>query len=63
MSSIHDDLGLLADADFTDLDPAFLDAIAGGSGGTECCVNPYVTATPIPDGTRYTPDCNGYRDC
>lgn len=64
MRSINESLELGADDALADLDPAFLDAIAGGSGGEECCVNPYITTESLPGGgTRYTPDCHGYRNC
>lgn len=51
--------------DLMELDPEFLNAIAGGSGGDECCPNPRISGTCYPGGGCTTPviDCSDWRSC
>lgn len=64
MKSILEDADLLAGMDLMDLDPEFLNAVAGGSGGQECCVNPQVTTYQNGSTVMYGVDCmGGHRPC
>lgn len=51
--------------DILDLDPELLNAIAGGSGGDECCANPRVSMTCYQGGGCTPPvvDCSDWRSC
>lgn len=43
MKNILETADDLTMADFAELDSEFLNAVAGGSGGRECCRAPYLT--------------------
>lgn len=50
--------------DLLDLDPEFLNAVAGGSGGQECCQSPTITERIVNGQSTATVDCySGWRNC
>lgn len=64
MRSIHESLELGALDALAELDPSFLDAVAGGSGGQECCQRPYLCTHSDGQGNlTYHMDCSGYAGC
>lgn len=63
MKSIHEALEQGVSDTLDEIDPVFLDAIAGGSGGQECCVNPTLTLVPNGSGYNVYTDCTDFQSC